>query len=169
MPQGLDTDTQVFFYEQEFYPLSNFSAFRVRWMGHEFMTAEHAYQYAKFDASGGPVVFKRQLIRDTIRLAPSAHEAFTYAREQHEFVRADWNERRVDFMIDILRCKADQHLYVRQKLDQTGDRELVENSWRDDYWGWGPNRDGKNMLGTLWMKVRAEMRAGQRIRSELAG
>lgn len=39
----------------------------------------------------------------------------------------------------------------------TGDRELIEDSWRDDFWGWGPNRDGKNMLGKLWMEVRAEL------------
>lgn len=60
---------------------------------------------------------------------------------------------------DILRAKADQHEYVRRKLLATGDRELVENSWRDDFWGWGPNRDGKNMLGKLWMEIRAELRA----------
>lgn len=168
MPHGLDTDTHVFFYENEFYVLSNFSAFEVRWMGHVFKTAEHAYQYAKFDVSGGPTVFKRQLIRDTIRMAPSAHEAFRYAREQAEYIRSDWNDRRVEFMLDILRSKADQHEYIRRKLDQTGDKELVENSWRDDFWGWGANRDGQNMLGKLWMKVRAEQRAGQRIRSELA-
>jgi predicted NAD-dependent protein-ADP-ribosyltransferase YbiA (DUF1768 family) len=29
----------------------------------------------------------------------------------------------------------------------------------DDFWGWGPNRDGKNMLGRLWMEIRAELRA----------
>ena len=39
----------------------------------------------------------------------------------------------------------------------TGDRTLIENSWRDDFWGWGPNRDGQNMLGKLWMEVRAEL------------
>lgn len=52
---------------------------------------------------------------------------------------------------------ADQ--YVRRKLLATGDRELVEDSWRDDFWGWGPNRDGQNMLGKLWMEVRGEVTA----------
>jgi pimeloyl-ACP methyl ester carboxylesterase len=37
-------------------------------------------------------------------------------------------------------------------------KPLVENSWRDDFWGWGPNRDGQNMLGRLWMEVRAALR-----------
>ena len=47
---------------------------------------------------------------------------------------------------------------MRRKLLATGDRTLIENSWRDDFWGWGPNRDGQNMLGRLWMEVRAELR-----------
>ena len=61
-------------------------------------------------------------------------------------------------MRNILFAKAKQHEYVRRKLLETGDRELVEDSWRDDYWGWGPNRDGQNILGNLWMKIRAELR-----------
>jgi ribA/ribD-fused uncharacterized protein len=66
---------------------------------------------------------------------------------------------KVDIMRDILRAKADQHEYVRRKLLATGDRELIEDSWRDDFWGWGPNRDGQNMLGKLWMEIRSELRA----------
>ena len=46
---------------------------------------------------------------------------------------------------------------LRRKLLATGDRELIENSWRDNFWGWGPNRDGKNQLGKLWMEIRSEL------------
>jgi hypothetical protein len=67
---------------------------------------------------------------------------------------------KVDVMRDILRAKVAQHEYVRRKLLATGDRELIEDSWRDDFWGWGPNRDGQNMLGKLWMEVRAELDHG---------
>jgi predicted NAD-dependent protein-ADP-ribosyltransferase YbiA (DUF1768 family) len=61
-------------------------------------------------------------------------------------------------MLKILFAKADQHEYVRRKLLETGNRELFEDSWRDDFWGWGPNRDGENVLGRLWMEVRASLR-----------
>jgi hypothetical protein len=64
-------------------------------------------------------------------------------------------------MAGILRAKAAQHEYVRRKLLATGDRELIENSWRDSYWGWGPDRAGLNMLGQLWMMVRDEIRTAQ--------
>ena len=59
----------------------------------------------------------------------------------------------------LITCKAEQHEYVLRKLLATGERELVENSWRDAFWGWGENQDGQNMLGRLWMEVRAEFRA----------
>jgi predicted NAD-dependent protein-ADP-ribosyltransferase YbiA (DUF1768 family) len=40
----------------------------------------------------------------------------------------------------------------------TGDRELIEDSWRDSYWGWGEDHKGRNWLGKLWMEVREELR-----------
>lgn len=49
MPHGLDTDKAVFFYEQEFYVFSNFSAFQILWAGISFPTSEHAYQWMKFN------------------------------------------------------------------------------------------------------------------------
>jgi predicted NAD-dependent protein-ADP-ribosyltransferase YbiA (DUF1768 family) len=61
-------------------------------------------------------------------------------------------------MKDILRAKAKQHEYVRRKLLETGDRELIEDSWRDGFWGWGPNKDGQNMLGKLRMEIREELK-----------
>lgn len=40
---GLDTAERVCFYEQDFYVLSNFSAFQIMWNGIKFPTLEHAY------------------------------------------------------------------------------------------------------------------------------
>jgi predicted NAD-dependent protein-ADP-ribosyltransferase YbiA (DUF1768 family) len=48
MNHKLDTDSQVFFYEQDFYALSNFSAFRLMWRDIDFDTSEHAYHWEKF-------------------------------------------------------------------------------------------------------------------------
>lgn len=147
----LDTEAQVFFYEQDFYVLSNFSAFTLQWKGRRFDTSEAAYHWEKFDGMDAEV-------QDMILEAPSAHEAFKIAESQKMFRRSDWDTVKVGIMRDILRAKAEQHEYVRRKLLATGDRELVEDSWRDDFWGWGPTRDGQNMLGKLWMEVRAELK-----------
>jgi ribA/ribD-fused uncharacterized protein len=151
MNHKLDTDKQVFFYEQDFYVLSNFSAFTLMWKGIRFDTSEAAYHWEKF-------VDCDPEVQDMIQFAPSAHEAFKIAESQKSLRRRDWDDVKVDIMRDILRAKAAQHEYVRRKLLATGDRELVEDSWRDDFWGWGPNRDGQNMLGKLWMEVRSELR-----------
>lgn len=145
----LDTPTHVFFYEQDFYVLSNFSAFTLQWKGRRFDTSEAAYHWEKFiDA---PEV--QEMILD----APSAHAAFKIAESQKVFRRMDWDSVKVGIMREILTAKAQQHEYVRRKLLATGSRELVEDSWRDGYWGWGPNKNGLNMLGKLWMEVRAAL------------
>jgi hypothetical protein len=149
----LDNDEQVFFYEQDFYVLSNFSAFTVQWKGLRFDTSEAAYHWEKFPGQ------ERAGLRDEIWTARSAHEAFKIAERNKAWRRQDWDVVKVDIMADILRAKAGQHEYVRRKLLETGNRVLIENSWRDDFWGWGSNRDGLNMLGRLWMDVRAELHA----------
>ncbi len=147
----LDTDTHVFFYEQEFYVLSNFSAFTLQWKGHRFDTSEAAYHWEKFP--------NYPHIQELILKAISAHEAFKIAEKHKTYYRHDWNVVKIDIMREILLAKAHQHEYVRRKLLETGDRILVEDSWRDDFWGWGKDQKGQNRLGTLWMEVRAEIRA----------
>ncbi len=153
----LDTERQVFFYEQDFYILSNFSAFNVMWRGVRFQTAEHAYHFERFWGAVPQVT--ASIARDFICNTTSAHEAFRYAQDNKGWQRRDWDAVKVDAMRDILRAKVDQHEYVRRKLLATGDRELIDDSWRDDFWGWGLNRDGQNMLGKLWMEVRAELQS----------
>ena len=150
--RDLDTDKRVRFYEHDFYVLSNFSAFTLQWNGIRFDTSEAAYHWEKFEPH-------YTALRNAIQTAPSAHEAFKLAERNKHCRRPDWDAVKVGIMRDILRAKAAQHEYVRRKLLATGDRELVEDSWRDDFWGWGPNRDGQNMLGRLWMEMRAELRA----------
>jgi ribA/ribD-fused uncharacterized protein len=149
MNHKLDTDTQVFFYENDFYPLSNFSAFTLQWKGLKFDTSEAAYHWEKFTG---------HVIQSRILSAPSAHEAFKTAENFRYLCRPDWDNVKVGIMKDILRAKAKQHEYVRRKLLETGDRELIEDSWRDGFWGWGPNKDGQNMLGKLWMEIREELK-----------
>lgn len=144
-------EEKVLFYEREFYPFSNFSSFMLEWKGELYMTSEHAYHVEKFS---DPQIIK--LIKET----RSAHDAFKTAREHEDKVRSDWRDIRVRVMEEIIRAKVAQHPYVKQKLLESGDREIVEDSWRDDFWGWGPNKDGQNQLGKIWMKVRESLGAG---------
>jgi len=145
---ALDTEREVFFYEHEHYYLSNFSAFNLKWRGCVFPTSEHAYHWEKFP---------HLPVQDDILTAPSAHEALQIARRYKTVVREDWDTVKREIMKDILREKARQHPYVFKKLQQTGKRLLIENSWRDSFWGWGPDRQGLNLMGNLWMEIREEL------------
>jgi len=164
---GLDTAERVCFYEQDFYVLSNFGSFNLKGgyygSGHSqgimFATSEHAYHWHKFAPTNSDIA-------DQILAAASAHEAFKIAERNKALRWHEWDRFKVEIMRDILRAKATQHEYVLRKLLATGDRELVENSWRDDYWGWGPNHDGQNMLGKLWMEVRTELRTAAAAKGE---
>lgn len=151
----VDTVSHIYFYEQDYYVLSNFSAFSINnYGGYDWSTAEHCYQAQKFLHLGE--------LFEMILKARSAHDAFKIAQQYKENVLPGWDNVKLWVMKQILITKVYQHEYVYRKLKNSGNRELVENSWRDPYWGIGPNQDGENHLGKLWMEVRAEMLEGER-------
>ncbi len=156
MPHGLDNDAEVFIYEQEFYPLSNFSSFQIDWSGRLFPTSEHVYQWEKFNERED----YESAVQLLIRHSHSAHDAFKIAQSHYDEARRNWERTRADVMLRILRAKTRQHEYVRKKLMETGTRKIIENSWRDNFWGWGPDRTGRNTLGELWMRIRSEQKFG---------
>ncbi len=142
-----DSD-KILFYEREFYTFSNFSSFAIEWKGDIYMTSEHVYQTEKFTDPA---------LREKIRSTLSAHDAFKTARAHANDVRKDWLDIRVLVMEEVLRAKIAQHPYVHKKLLETKNLEIIEDSPKDDFWGWGPNKDGQNQLGKIWMKIRSEI------------
>ncbi len=148
-PQEPSVKGQVYFYPPEYYVFCNFSAFQIDYKGKTYPTSEHAYQSYKFVNTDPDLAEK-------IRNAKSAHEAFKIAEKNADKRQSDWDEVKLEIMKEILICKVNQHEYVKKKLLQSGDREIVEDSWRDSYWGWGEDRNGENHLGKLWMEVREE-------------
>ena len=147
------------FYEREFYPLSNFSSFRLRWKEGDFDTSEHAYHWEKFNWTGLDKGMLPRGVQRQITYARSAHEAFKIAEANKDHRRPEWDDVKVRVMREILLAKASQHEYVRRKLLETGDALLYEGSWRDGFWGIGPDKVGRNELGHLWMEIRDELRA----------
>ena len=144
-------DEVIGFYPREFYPFDNFSSFKVEWNGYLYSTVEEAYQAASFMGSDEKVVEK-------IKHSYSADEAKRIAYANRDKRRKDWNDIKVKIMEELLRLKIEQNPYVKEKLLQTEDYIIVEDSPKDSFWGWGPNRDGDNQLGKLWMKLREELR-----------
>jgi len=148
----LDTAGNVVgFYEREFYTFSNFSSFQVEWMGRLWPTSEHAYQAAHFFETMPEYTERIQQMR-------SAHEAFKFAKSNVLKVLKNWEDVKIGVMEDICRHKLQQHSYVRKKLLETADVLIVEDSPVDSFWGWGPDRQGRNELGQVWMRLRQELR-----------
>ena len=114
----------------------------------EFPTGEHAYQFAKF---------RDKDTREWALNAPKPHLLSILAHGLFSWdIVSKWSEIKVDRMHNVLRAKfSDREL--REKLLETGNSILIENSKSDAFWGIGKGK-GKNMLGVLLMKVRKEIR-----------
>jgi hypothetical protein len=148
---GEKMDEVIGFYPREFYPFDNFSSFKVEWNGYLFSSVEEAYQAASFMGSDEELVEK-------IKKSHSADEAQRIAYANRDKRREDWDDVKISIMEELLRLKIKQNPYVKKKLLQTEDYMIVEDSPKDDFWGWGPNRNGQNNLGKLWMKLREELK-----------
>lgn len=142
----------ITFYELKFYMFSNFSSFAVEYDGRLWPTSEHAYQAMKF---------LDHELQEVVRRQRSAHEAMKLAQSMPEKYRVDWPEYKVPVMLEICRAKLAQHPYIQRKLKETRERKLVESSPIDSFWGWGPNKDGQNHLGKIWMQLRKEPLASE--------
>ncbi len=140
------------FYPREFFVFDNFSSFRVLVDGVLYCTVEHAYQAIKFLKSA-PEIAKQ--ITDCY----SAHEAQKIAYANKDKQCANWDEIKLDVMERLLRLKLEQNPYVKKKLLQTDNLLICEDSPKDSFWGIGPDRNGRNELGKLWMKLREELQA----------
>lgn len=145
-----EDDQAVYFFTPAYDPLDNFSAHALFLWGINFPTAEHAFQWKKFSDN-------HQDIAAAILNARSPHAvkeiSDVHKSDQPEY----WPERQVEIMEEILRTKAAQHEDVRATLRKTGERVIIENSPVDSFWGIGPDGNGQNMVGKIWMKIREEL------------
>lgn len=147
--EGLNKETEdsIYFFTVPFEPLNNWSSHKVNIWGIDFPTSEHAFQWKKFSLVEPEIASK-------ILSAGSPYMVFKIAKSNKNKQPKDWTERKVSIMEEILRVKLEQHEDVQDTLKRTGKREIIENSPVDNFWGIGPNKDGKNMLGNIWMKIR---------------
>jgi ribA/ribD-fused uncharacterized protein len=140
---------KIFFYPKDFYVFDNFSSFQVEYQGFLFQTAEHAYQSMKFIKTNTKLFEK-------VKNSKSAHDAYKIASKNKNYRDPEWENKKIQVMKNILENKIDQHPYVLKKLIESGEREIIEDSWRDPIWGWGEDKKGQNLLGKLWMELREQ-------------
>lgn len=114
--------------------------------GIEYWTTEAYYQAQK--TSDG-------VIRKWISIASKPYLAMIIGRalREKDGLYPDWNDRKVNVMLEALRMKfKDNQLSIQ--LLSTGYRVIHEDSQTDMFWG----KKGQDMLGKLLMKVREEIR-----------
>ena len=126
---------------------TNWSPYRVKIWGHTFPTAEHAYQYKKFETLD-PKLANR------IRRAACPEKAKQLGWSK-PINRKEWDEIRVSVMQEILSAKCAQHEEVQRALKSTGNTAIIQHADDSDtFWGIGMRGNGKNTMGKLWMALR---------------
>lgn len=141
---------------EEFGGLSNMApGFPLCVNGIHIRTAEALYQACRFPHM--PEIQK--LILDE----RSPMTAKMRSKPYRDHSRPDWDDVRVPVMKWCLRIKLAQNWDTFGKLLlATGERPIVEDSRKDDYWG-ARNDDGRlighNVLGRLLMELREKLKA----------
>lgn len=131
---------------------SNFARYPFDVGGVHYKTSEHYFQCMKF--APGPD-------RDEVLKANKPSDAAAIGRDRARPLRKDWEEVKDDVMYQAIKYKFEKYPKLQELLLSTGDREIIENSPIDSYWGCGADGLGKNMLGKLLMKLRTELRNEQ--------
>lgn len=143
----------IYFYKStdEYGVLSNFARTPIKLANITWPTSEHLFQALKFTGNADNYAH-----RETIRCAQYPSEAARLGRNRNIAIRSDWDDIKIKAMLRVITLKAHQHEEVVTLLRRSGSALLVEKSYKDSYWGCGPDGNGLNMLGKLWMQVRME-------------
>ena len=131
--------------------LSNFYADDLRWRDTTWPTAEHAYQAAKY--------LNDPEMHSYIRALPSPAMARREGRSYRSTFDPNWDDHRVDVMIEILTAKFLPMTHLHIKLLDTGDAILKHVAPWDGYWGTGKYGNGLNVLGSILMDIRSKLPA----------
>lgn len=131
--------------------LSNFTMVSISYEGVHYPSTEHAYQAAKS-------------LKHTMRLEIASMSTPGQVKRfaNSIILREDWDDVKIDVMLELTRLKFNGHAELREQLLATGSREIVEgNTWNDVFWGVCKGV-GENHLGKILMHVRSELHNGER-------
>eukprot|EP00731_Ephydatia_muelleri_P002188 Em0001g2188a len=153
---GRGVGNKIFFYNrgEPYFEFTNFAEYPIKIDGKTWPTTEHYFQAQKF--VGTPY-------EEVVRTANSAREAFSLSRQPQasQWLRKDWEQVKVGVMYKALVAKFSQHSKLRATLLGTEDRELVEHTKNDGFWGDGGDGSGQNQLGKQLMRVRYDIQQQQ--------
>ncbi|MFH1637369.1 MAG: NADAR family protein [Candidatus Woesearchaeota archaeon] len=126
---------------------SNFSLRPIKIDGKEWPTSEHFFQAYKFITTDPEYA-------ETIRNTSRPHDVADLGRDRNYPLRHDWEDVKDDVMRIAVATKFSQHEDIQKILLNTGDETIIEATTKDNYWGEGTKKNGKNMLGIILEEVR---------------
>ena len=126
---------------------SNFSRHAVFQDGVIWPTSEHLYQAKKFMAKN---------IKTEIRNSSTPSDAKKIARLRQGEISPNWDDVKLTAMYSVVNLKLRQNPEILKRLLDTGQREIIEISKDDTYWGLLKTGEGQNYLGKILMLIRAQ-------------
>lgn len=147
---GQNGSNIVKFYDvdQPFGELSNFSDHPVYFDKLIWKTVEHYYQASKFN---------NKIIKEKIRQAESPVVAKDISQYYSLEIVPDWGFNKIAVMDKSVTGKFNQHPELQKVLISTGDKNIIELSPDDLFWGDPGDGSGENNLGKILMKLREEL------------
>jgi N-glycosidase YbiA len=148
-------DQFLWFYKKEENPLTaflgNFHPCPIQLWGLQFQCAEGAFQAAKFHPN-------INLVQQFQNLDGEA--AFRLGRSLSHMQIANWQQRNLGAMREVVTAKFTQNADLKELLLATGSAYLVEHipvRGRDAFWGDNHDGTGQNWLGRIAMEVRGSL------------
>ncbi|CDS02083.1 uncharacterized protein SPSC_00562 [Sporisorium scitamineum] len=140
--------------DQPNFHLSNSSPHPVTFNSIRYPTAEHLFQSLKFLPSHPTIASK-------VRRAKTPLDAMRIARSHTSSYNAGWISQGVNVKVmhQVVLAKFSQYSALAEALLETEEREIVNDSPTDVFWGIGGSGGrGRNVLGKTLMDVREVLR-----------
>lgn len=147
-PAKIAEDAVFLSREDASHPLASYSPHGFALDGADWPSLEHYFQAAKFSDPS---------LKQKVGRAPSPDWARKIARRNFWRIRKDWKKIQLVVMTRGLYIKCRTHGEVASALAATGERQLVEASLYDHYWGCGRDQRGHNYYGKVLMEVRKKL------------
>lgn len=133
------------------------NAFQVRINGYKFYNTESLYQCMRFPHN---IEAQKDIMSQK---SPMAAKMKRKLYTQH--TRLDWDDVRVEIMWWVIRVKLSQNSKLfGELLELSGNKPIVEQSRKDDFWGCKLIDDlliGQNVLGKLLTELREFYKANK--------
>ena len=141
--------------------LDNQAEYPIQIEDKKYPTVEHYFQSQKASEFGDSEILEK------IGKTPSGKAVKALGKKVRNFIKEQWDARRIEIMARGVRAKFVQHPELQKQLLETGEKPIGEADARDSFWGIGTSEStelskdpakwkGQNQLGKILMNLRSE-------------